>query len=261
MINIGDIVTRNKYNNDTVFKVIDIKDNVYFLKGINVRLCADSELSDLKKEEEYRDEKEDDSKILEMLNLPKNEYRSEYFYIPGKILHIDADKDYLQRCLKFYNDANINAYGVYDKEENLCFNIRKYLEDIKPDIVIITGHDAYYKKKGNEDNKDSYKNSENFEKAIRVAREYEKSYDKLKIIAGACQSNYEELISAGANFASSPKRVNIHALDPAIIAISIALTENTKELDLINLLEKTKCKKDGIGGIMSYGSMYVGYPK
>ena len=55
--------------------------------------------------------------------------------------------------------------------------------------------------------------------------------------------------------------VNIHALDPAIIAISIALTENTKELDLINLLEKTKCKKDGIGGIMSYGSMYVGYPK
>ena len=128
MINIGDIVTRNKYNNDTVFKVIDIKDNVYFLKGINVRLCADSELSDLKKEEEYRDEKEDDSKILEMLNLPKNEYRSEYFYIPGKILHIDADKDYLQRCLKFYKDANINAYGVYDKEENLCFNIRKYLE-------------------------------------------------------------------------------------------------------------------------------------
>ena len=121
MINIGDIVTRNKYNNDTVFKVIDIKDNVYFLKGINVRLCADSELSDLKKEEEYRDEKEDDSKILEMLNLPKNEYRSEYFYIPGKILHIDADKDYLQRCLKFYKDANINAYGVYDKEENLCF--------------------------------------------------------------------------------------------------------------------------------------------
>ena len=31
-------------------------------------------------------------------------------------------------------------------------------------------------------------------------------------------NNYEDLIKAGANFASSPKRVNIHALDPAIIA-------------------------------------------
>lgn len=137
-------------------------------------------------------------------------------------------------------------------------NIRKYLEDIRPDIVIITGHDAYNSKKG-EDH--TYKNSDNFAKAIRVARNYEKSYDKLKIIAGACQSNYEELIRAGANFASSPKRINIHALDPAIIAISISKTENTKELNVIELLNKTKCGKDGIGGIKSYGSMYVGYPR
>lgn len=135
----------------------------------------------------------------------------------------------------------------------------KYLEDIKPDILIITGHDAYYKQKGIEGN--SYKNSDNFARAIKEARKYEKSYDKLKIIAGACQSNYEELINAGANFASSPKRVNIHALDPAIIAISISKTENTKELNLIELLNKTKCKKEGIGGIRTYGSMYVGYPK
>ena len=58
-----------------------------------------------------------------------------------------------------------------------------------------------------------------------MARKYEKSQDELIVIAGACQSNYEELINSGANFASSPKRVNIHALDPAIIAISIAKTE------------------------------------
>ena len=61
---------------------------------------------------------------------------------------------------------------------------------------------------------------------------YEKSHDKLVIIAGACQSNYEELIKAGANFASSPKRVNIHCLDPAIIALFIATTERSKEIDL-----------------------------
>lgn len=260
MFKVGDIVSRNKYNNDILFEIIDINSDIYYLKGVSVRLYADSEESDLKLENNDKDDRSDDEKVLELLDL-KTLDRSDYFYIPGKILHIDADNDYLKRCLKFYKSANINAYGVYSKEEDLCFNIRKYLEDIKPDIVIITGHDAYYKKKGNEDNSKAYKNSENFEKAIRVAREYEKSYDKLKIIAGACQSNYEELINAGANFASSPKRVNIHALDPAIIALSIALTENTKELDLIPLLEKTKCKKEGIGGIKTYGSMYVGYPK
>ena len=87
------------------------------------------------------------------------------------------------------------------------------------------------------------------------------SGDKLVIIAGACQSDYEELIKAGANFASSPKRINIHALDPAIIASSLALTERNKEIDLLELLEKTKYGKDGIGGLKSNGLMFVGYPR
>ena len=107
----------------------------------------------------------------------------------------------------------------------------------------------------------SYQNSKNFVSAIEAARNYEKSQDKLVIIAGACQSDYEELIKAGANFASSPKRINIHALDPAIIAVSTALSERNKTIDLINILEKTKFGSDGIGGIMTNGTMYVGYPR
>lgn len=260
MINVGDIVSRNKYNNDTYFRVVKIEDDIYYLCGIDVRLCADSTLSDLKKEDiEIEDNNEDDDRILERIYCSNEEERDDFFYIPGKILHIDGDNQYLKRCLKFYKKAGLTAYGVYDKEENLYKNITRYLEDIKPDIVIITGHDAYYKQKGTD--LKTYKNSDNFAKAIMMARKYEKSYDKLKIIAGACQSNYEELIKAGANFASSPKRINIHALDPAIIAISISKTENTKELDIIDLLSKTKCGKEGIGGIKSYGSMYVGYPR
>lgn len=255
MIKVGDIVSRYKYNNDTLFKVEKIEDNIYYLSGIEVRLCADSMEDDLKKEE--LPIMQDDDRLAQILN--EDEYRDDYFYIPGRILHIDGDKEYLKRCLKFYKKVGLNAYGLYEKEEDLYKNIIRYLKDIKPDILIITGHDAYYKKKGM-DNK-TYKNSDNFAKAIKEARKYEKSYDKLKIIAGACQSNYEELINAGANFASSPKRVNIHALDPAIIAVSISKTENTKELDIIHLLNKTKCKKDGIGGIKTYGSMYVGYPR
>ena len=257
MIIVGDIVSRNKYNNDMLFKVVKIENDIYYLCGLEIRLCADSELSDLKKEEINIEN--DDERILETLIEDFTLERDDFFYIPGKILHVDGDKEYLNRCLRFYKKANLTAYGVYSKEEDLYKNINKYLEDIKPDILIITGHDAYYKVKGMD--KKTYKNSENFAKAIIEARKYEKSYDKLKIIAGACQSNYEELIKAGANFASSPKRVNIHALDPAIIAISISKTENTKELNIIELLNKTKCKKEGIGGIRTYGSMYVGYPK
>ena len=259
MINVGDIVSRNKYNNDTLFKVVKIENDIYYLCGIEIRLCADSELSDLKKESEIENLESDDERLLDLLNDNITEQRDDFFYIPGRILHIDGDNEYLKRCLKFYKSANLQAFGVYEKEENLYKNITKYLEDIKPDILIITGHDAYYKMKGMDQK--TYKNSDNFAKAIKVARKYEKSYDKLKIIAGACQSNYEELINAGANFASSPKRVNIHALDPAIIAISISKTENTKELNIIELLNKTKCGKEGIGGIKTYGSMYVGYPK
>ena len=116
-------------------------------------------------------------------------------------------------------------------------------------------------KKNNENDLDNYQNTSNFISAIKEARKYEKSQDKLIIIAGACQSNYEELIKAGANFASSPKRINIHALDPAIIASSLALSDRNQSIDLINLLEKTKYGCGGIGGIITNGTMYVGYPR
>ena len=45
---IGDLVTRNSYNNDIVFKIINISDSIAYLKGTNIRLYADSKLDDLK---------------------------------------------------------------------------------------------------------------------------------------------------------------------------------------------------------------------
>ena len=147
------------------------------------------------------------------------------------------------------------------KEKNVYEQLPMLLKEFKPDIVVITGHDAYYRKKGDAKDIKNYKNSLYFVKAVKAARNYEKSHEKLVIIAGACQSDYEELIKAGANFASSPKRVNIHALDPAIIASTVALTERNKEIDLKKLLEKTKYKEDGMGGLICNGLMYVGYPR
>ena len=75
-----------------------------------------------------------------------------------------------------------------------------------------------------------YQNSINFVSAVQQVRLLYPDLDSLVIVAGACQSNYEELIKAGANFASSPKRINIHALDPAIIATCLAFSDKNKEV-------------------------------
>ena len=256
MIQIGDYVTRRSYNNDIIFKVIEKKDGVCFLKGMEIRLLADSEEKDLvklKKEEV----KCDDKYAQEIINS-RNLNRSDYFYLPGKILHIDGDAEYLKKCMDFYKKANVLAYGKSVSEKEISKNLLKYLEEVHPDILVITGHDAYYGKK----NKTAeYKNSINFIKAVRIAREYEKSNENLIIIAGACQSDYENLIKAGSTFASSPKRINIHALDPAIIAVSLSYFEKGKEINLLDLLSKTKYGADGMGGIKSKGTMYTGFPR
>lgn len=257
---IGDLVTRKSYNHDLVFIVTDIIDDIYYLKGNNVRLCADSPAEDL---ETYSTDKVDQEEEKFMARIkPINDLdRTDYFYLPGKILHIDGDKDYLNKCLKYYDEANIWAMGICEKEENIPIYIKEWLEEYRPNIVIITGHDAYYKRIGEKNDLKSYKNSANFVDAVREARKYEQSHDKLIIIAGACQSDYEELIRAGANFASSPKRINIHALDPAIIATKMSLSDINKDIDLMSILDKTKYGSNGIGGIITKGTMYVGYPR
>lgn len=256
---IGDLVTRKSYNHDMVFKIINIRDEIYELKGEYIRLYADSFEDDLElyKGEKDEEEREFSKKITTDINLE----RDEYFYLPGKILHIDGDEEYLNKCLDYYKKFNLWAVGAKLKESEIPSNIRNLLEKYHPNIVVITGHDAFYKRKGNQDDLESYKNSKYFVESIREARKYEDSHEKLIIIAGACQSDYDELIRAGANFASSPKRVNIHALDPAIVAKSISLVEITKDIDVKQVLEKTKYGKDGIGGIKTKGTMYVGFPR
>lgn len=260
-LKVGDLVTRNSYNNDILFKVIDINDNIILLKGVDLRLYADSVIEDLRKEDDVYNVSKSDRKIINdnIKDLDLN--RDEYFYLPGKILHIDGDEEYLNRCMNFYKDLNVKAYGISLKEEDISKYLGQYLDKYNPDILVVTGHDAFYKKKKDTNNIDNYQNTKNFINAVKVARKYEKDENKLIVISGACQSNYEELIKAGSNFASSPKRINIHALDPAIIASTIALSAKNKSIDLIPLIEKTKYGADGIGGIITNGTMYVGYPR
>ncbi|MCH5166792.1 MAG: hypothetical protein J1F35_02765 [Erysipelotrichales bacterium] len=250
---IGDIVSRISHNNDINFIILEIKDKVALLKGTDIRLYADADLEDLvlsDKVDDYRPTL--DTEMLE---------RDEYFYLPGKILHIDGDIDYLNKSLTFYKECDVLAIGKQVKESDMPNTILKLLNETRPDILVITGHDAYYDKNGDINNINNYKNSKYFRDTILKAREYEKSHEKLVIVAGACQSDYEDLIKSGANFASSPKRVNIHALDPAVIAVNVSLTKRDEMINIKELLSKTKYGKNGIGGILGNGMMYVGYPR
>ena len=256
---IGDYVTRKSYNNDIIFKIINIDNDIYYLKGVSVRLCADSSVDDLVLCDIKRDI-EENREFLDRIKDHKLE-RGDYFYLPGKILHLDGDRDYLGKCLKYYEDINIMAMGVVLNEKEMPDRIYDLLKTYNPNILVITGHDAYYKKKGDINNLDAYKNSKNFIETVKSARKYESSHQKLIIIAGACQSDYEDLIKAGANFASSPKRINIHALDPAIIASRMSMSDSNSEINLKDIIENTKYGAAGMGGIITKGTMYRGYPR
>ena len=251
MLKIGDYVTRNSYNNDIVFKIIGIDDNIYYLNGVSIRLYADSPLEDLSL---YDGDKED--KFRPIMDEYRDLDRNEYFYLPGRILHVDGDNDYLDKCMDFYKKNKLKAYGIYLSEDEMPDKVFELLEKYNPDILVLTGHDSFSRNK-----RDKYKNTSNFVLAVTNARKYEKAHDKLFIIAGACQSNYEDLIKAGANFASSPKRINIHALDPAIVAASLSFSNKNEDIDIIKILNKTKYGPSGMGGIITKGSMYIGYPR
>lgn len=252
MLNIGDEVTRKSYNNDIVFIITDIRDDVYYLKGVSVRLYADSFRDDLVLYSGNNDIDSFRPSIDDYRNLDRNEY----FYLPGRILHLDGDEDYLNKCMKFYKVNKIIANGLYIPEDLMSTRVNELLEKYTPDILVLTGHDSLSRNKHIK-----YRNTSSFVNAIVEARKYESSHDKLFIIAGACQSNYEDLIKAGANFASSPKRINIHALDPAIVAACLSFSNKNKDIDIIKILDKTKYGSSGMGGIITKGAMYIGYPR
>ena len=167
----GDYVTRISHNHDIVFKIISIDRNIAMLKGVDLRLYADSLLSDLVQASVTSDS---DQQILEENIRDIQMDRSQYFYLPGKILHIDGDNDYLKRCMKFYHSMSVKANGITIPEIEMSNKIVDLLKEFQPDIVVITGHDAYLKK-----NRGDYQNSLNFIETVKEARKYEKSQDKL----------------------------------------------------------------------------------
>src|SRR5690625_1271003 len=134
------------------------------------------------------------------------------------------------------------------------------LEKIQPDIVVLTGHDAYLANKVDKKDLRAYRHSKYFQEAVRNARDVVPYVDDLIIFAGACQSHFESLIRAGANFASSPSRINIHALDPVFIAAKIAYTPFMEKVSVMDVLRNTLTREKGMGGIETRGLLRTGLP-
>ena len=243
---IGDYVVRQKYNRDILFEIFDIQDNIYYLRGVELRLIADSNRED-----------------LELSEIQP--YQNDHFSIErqpmlrGKVLHLDGDEKYLRMCQKKYQELRIRADCYYMKEYEMKDRVFELLEKHKPQILVITGHDALRKNKDKTDI-DNYQHSRDFMETIQNARQYEDDKDALIIIAGACQSYYEMLLASGANFASSPKRINIHALDPVYIASLIANESVRNYVDVEEIINHTSHKQNGIGGIDTKGVARKIYP-
>ena len=278
----GDIVARKSYNKDIIFKIVGFsKDEknrkIAILKGVAFRLIADAYLDDLELIEEsdirgvlidknvqnllYRSVADANERKNMYRGVPKLQSSSNVYGIPGKVLQIDGDKEYLKICLDVYTELGIPAVGVAIPEANQYKEIRFLLEKHKPDILVITGHDAITSKKGNLKDINNYKNSYNFIKSVREARKWQPDFDALVIFAGACQSNYEQIIKAGANYASSPGRIMIHALDPVFIVEKIACSRIDMVVPIEEVIEQTITGYKGIGGSETRGKCRWAMPR
>ena len=279
----GDIVARKSYNKDIIFKIIKITENeegkeIAILKGVAFRVIADAYIEDLElikvpdlyevlinKDVEnllYRSMKKAKDRQKKMTRgVPKSEINSNIYGIPGKVLQIDGDKEYLKICLEVYTKLGIPAVGVAIPEANQYKEVRNLLLKHKPDILVITGHDAMTSKKNSKHDISNYRNSLNFIKSVKEARKIEPNLDNLIIFAGACQSNYEQIIKAGANYASSPDRIMIHALDPVFVVEKVACSRIDVVVPIEEIIEQTITGMKGIGGIETKGKFRWAMPK
>lgn len=280
---VGDIVVRKSYNKDITFKIIDIKEKngryIIILKGINIRIIADAFEEDLETADEnsgsqdrilntrvneaikkamvlrgdLRDKVEKSQKMKQKNDL--------VFGRPGRILHVDGDSEYMENCLKVYKQLSLDAVGRAIPEKDQPDAVVDLVKEIKPDIVVLTGHDSVIKNSRDYLDLDNYRNSKYYLEAVKNLRNYNSSYDELVIFAGACQSCYERILDVGANFASSPNRVLIHCLDPVFVCEKIAYTRIDKVVSITDVIENTITGIKGVGGLQTRGKYREGYPK
>jgi len=276
---VGDVVSRNSYGNDILFRITGVERDrrghvSVKLRGIELRLLADAAPEDLKLEDaaavgearrlslQRAGEQVRQSVRRSLWNeetLKRNEALS--FRRLPKILHLDGDGDYVRMCMDHYRKAGLPAYGMQVSERRQAEVVPRLLREVNPDILVLTGHDALYKGAGNLMDAGAYAHSLSFMRAVQAARRLRPDLDDLVIFAGACQSCFEGLIDSGANFASSPYRVLIHALDPIAVAEQVAFTPADEMAELATVIGSTITGQKGVGGVATRGKLRTGLPR
>lgn len=255
----GEVVGRISYGNDIFFivdKIIKLNNNTQLaiLKGLTMRITADSPLDDLELIDKniFKSTIDNAEKRL-IAHLKKYSKRFKKTYNYGKVLHLDGDPRYSQKSIKYYKEIGINAIVKNISESRQPLVINNLLNRFRPDVLVITGHDGMIKNGTGYNDLYNYRNSSYFIKTVKNARFWENNSNNLAIFAGACQSYYEAIIEAGANFASSPARILIDFVDPLIVAEHIATTNKKYFVSIRDFENELRDGQKGISGIGVYG--------
>ena len=257
----GDIVGRKSYNKDIAFVINNIIKNdegeIAILKGLILRIEADAPVEDL----ELLDDKQVIN-IIDKFNKELERRRKKEFKAThglernkeryGRILHLDGDKKYSEKSERVYRSMGLDVVVKNIPESKQPQMIYALLSKYTPDILIATGHDGMIKKGHNYNDIYNYRNSKYFIETVKRARRWEFGENKLAIFAGACQSYYEAIMKAGANFASSPARILIDFKDPLVVAEKIAKTDSNKFVSIKDIADDLR---DGEKGISGSGTM------
>lgn len=270
MLNTGDYVVRQSYNKDILFRITYISPNqMAKLKGVSYRVVADAPINDLVLADGMRftnQETDTMNKIQQTVEkivkkrAEEAKTKGHTLMKKGTVLHIDGDAFYLSLCLKYYETLGISVVGEHIPEMEQPKKIRHLLEKYSPDILVLTGHDALNKNYKSLQDVGEYRNSSYFIDAVKRARALKPTMDSLVIFAGACQSCFEGILAAGADYAASPGRVLIHALDPVFIVEKIAHCPFNQVLPIEDALENTITKFNGLGGYEILGKCRRGGP-
>ena len=260
----GDIVGRISYGKDILFiveKIIKTSNNNTYaiLKGLNIRIKADSPIEDLEligkdkiieNERIFQERYEKRIKRREHKNILSREREIIY---TGKILHLDGDRRYSEKSDRYYKKLGLNAIVRNIAENKQALVVNNLLKRYKPDILIVTGHDGMIRKGTKFNDIYNYRNSRYFIETVLAARKSNATNKDLVIFAGACQSYYEGIMIAGANFASSPERILIDFLDPLIVAEKVATTDERNYITIFDIESELRDGKKGIDGIGAFG--------
>lgn len=263
----GDIVGRISYGKDIIFiveRIIKSKENqeIAILKGIAVRIQADSPIEDLEiieskqVENHLRALDEGLEKRIKKREILLKEspltVREKMIIHTGRILHIDGDKRYSEKSNRYYKKMGLNAVVRNIPERRQPTVIGSLVKKYKPEIIVITGHDGMLKKGTQFNDVYNYRNSRYFIKAVEESRKESIKRD-LVIFAGACQSYYEGIMIAGANFASSPARILIDFMDPLIVAEKVAFASTDKFVTIKDIEGELRDGQRGVSGTGGQG--------